>query len=349
MTSGDFKTDYRKDIAIFQTTWVKGWLVFFILALLIFPFVVGEYPVYIMNLCGIAIIGALGLNILTGFTGQISLGHAAFIAIGAYTSGILTTKLGMPFWFTIPIAGLVSAFAGLIVGIPSLRLKGLYLAITTMAFSIIVEYIIMRWKSLTGGAVGMEIPRPVLGGIAFESDRSFYFVILFFVVLGIIFSRNLIRTKAGRAFIAIRDRDIAAEVIGVDLSRYKIISFMISSFYAGVAGSLYGALIMNISSEQFALHVSIEYVAMIIIGGMGSILGSIYGAVFMTLVPEILRFSVKLFGIADIYPSIIDIIDEIKVGVFGILIILFLIYEPEGIYGRWRKIKAYWKTWPFTY
>ncbi|MEW6615179.1 MAG: branched-chain amino acid ABC transporter permease [Thermodesulfobacteriota bacterium] len=347
MTSGDFKTSYKADMAIFQTVWIKLWMAGFIVFMIFFPFWAGPYLTYVVNLAAIATIGALGINILTGFTGQISLGHGAFIAIGAYSTAILTADAGFPFWLALPTAALITAISGLIVGGPSLRLKGLYLVMTTIAFSFIVQYVIIKWESLTRGSTGMGVPTPKIFGHAIDNDRAFYFLIIPITALALLFARNLIRTKVGRAWVAIRDRDISAEVMGVNLARYKVTSFFVSSFYAGLAGGLYAYYITDISPEHFPITLSIDYLAMIIIGGMGSILGSVFGAMFVTMLPEGIRIAADVFGTS--YPVLVDRFFEVKVMAFGLAIILFLIFEPTGIYGRWIKTKIYYKSWPFTY
>jgi branched-chain amino acid transport system permease protein len=282
--------------------------------------------------------GALGLNLLTGFTGQISLGHAAFIGVGAYTSAILITRVGISFWWTIPLAGLMAAIVGVIIGIPSLRIKGLYLAIATIAAQFILEYVFTNWDSMTHGIRGINVPDPRLFGFEFDTERKFYFITLFFVITGTLYARNLIRTRVGRAFIAIRDRDLAAELIGINLFRYKLLSFAISSFYAGVAGSLW--------VEHFPLTLSIEYLAMVIVGGLGSVLGSIYGAVFMVLVPEILKFGT---GAIKNIPAFQHIFAPLREVVFGALIVFFLIFEPQGLAEIWRRMKNFFMLWPFAY
>lgn len=346
MRCGDFKDTYVRDEAIFQSVFVKVWLVLFLVFLLIFPFLANEYVLFIANLIGIAIIGAHGLNLLTGFTGQISLGHAAFIGVGAYTSAILITKLGIPFWWTVPMAGIMSALVGVIIGVPSLRIKGLYLAIATIAAQFIFEYVFMTWESMTHGIRGINVPDPELFGFQFDTERKFYFITLFFVVLGTLYARNLIRTRAGRAFIAIRDRDLAAELIGINLFRYKLTSFAISSFYAGVAGSLWVSFMNIVTPEHFPLSLSIEYLAMVIVGGLGSVLGSIYGAIFMILVPELLKFGTDF--IKDI-PAFQHIFAPLREVVFGALIVCFLIFEPLGLAEIWRRMKNFFLLWPFSY
>ncbi len=351
MGSGYFNTNYRDEIKIFQTRFVKFWLGLFALFLVLFPYLADSYLIYLINISMISIIAALGLNILTGYTGQISLGHAAFLAIGAYTSGILTTKLGISFWFALPAAGFFAAFFGFLVGIPALRLKGLYLIMATMAFSFIIQHVLIRWDSLTSGLSGLSVPYPRIGSFVIDDDRRYYYLILVVTVIAVAFARNLFRTKVGRAFIAIRDQDVAAKVMGINLTKYKVLSFVISSFYAGIAGSLYAHYITNITPEHFSLMLSIEYIAMIIVGGMGSILGSIYGAPFIILLPEGLKILADF--LSESFPLIDRVVAnsffEIKNGAYGLIIILFLIFEPKGLYGRWQTIKTYWTTWPYTY
>jgi branched-chain amino acid transport system permease protein len=346
MRCGDFKDNYKKDEAIFQSVFVKVWLALLMVFLLVFPFFANEYVLYMANLIGIAIIGAQGLNLLTGFTGQISLGHAAFIGVGAYTSAILITRVGIPFWWTVPMAGVMSAIVGVIIGIPSLRIKGLYLAIATIAAQFIFEYVFMNWEWMTHGIRGINVPDPEIFGFQFDTERKFYFITLFFVVIGTLYARNLIRTKTGRAFIAIRDRDLAAELIGINLFRYKLMSFAISSFYAGVAGSLWVSFMNIVTPEHFPLSLSIEYLAMVIVGGLGSVLGSIFGAVFMVLVPEILKFGTD--AIKNI-PAFQHIFAPLREVVFGSLIVFFLIFEPRGLAELWRRVKNFFMLWPFAY
>ena len=351
MGSGYFNTNYRDEIKIFQTRFVRFCLALFAVFLALFPLIADSYITYLINISMIAIIAAMGLNILTGYTGQISLGHAAFIAIGAYTSGILTSTVGLTFWLALPAAGLVTAFFGMLVGIPALRLKGLYLIMATMAFSFIVEHVLVRWNSLTNGLSGMSVPYPSIGKFSIDDDTSYYYLLLIVTILAVAFAKNLFRTRPGRAFIAIRDQHVAAKVMGINLTKYKVLSFIISSFYAGIAGSLYAHYLTSITPEHFSLMLSIEYIAMIIVGGMGSILGAIYGALFITLLPEILK------TVADMIAQNVPVIErvvalsffEIKNAAYGLVIILFLIFEPKGIYGKWRDIKVYWTKWPYKY
>ncbi len=348
MRSKTFRESYREDIRVFQTVWVKFWLAAFVIALLTLPMWADPYVVYMTNISGIAIVAALGLNILTGLTGQISLGHAAFVALGAYTSAILATRLGLPFWLTIPAAGLVAALFGILLGFPCLRLKGLYLAMATMSFGVVVEYPVTHLESLTMGVRGISVPAPTIFGYALSDPGKLFYLIVVIVGLLTLAAKNLVRTRVGRAFVAIRDRDVAAEVIGVNLTKYKVMAFAISSFYGGVAGALYAYSTSYLHPENFTLLLSIEYIAMIIVGGLGSILGSILGAVFLTVVPDIIK------GIADLLGQLIPSLharydEEWNIAAFGLLIMLFLIVEPTGLNGIWVRIKTSFKNWPFTY
>jgi len=346
MSSGYFNTSYRQEIRIYRTVWSIAWMGIFFLILSLAPFVAGDYILYLVNLSCIATIGAIGMNILTGYTGQISLAHAAFLGIGAYTTALLIS-IGVPFLIAIGAAGSISAVGGILLGFPSLRLKGLYLIMSTMAFEIIMEYIFNHWVQVTGGPDGMTVLPAKLFNIVFDKDRNFYFLIMAFTFVAVICGKNIVRSRTGRALIAVRDRDIAANVIGINLTKYKLIAFATSSFYAGVAGGLYACYIGTITPEHFTMFVSIEYVAMIIIGGMGSILGCIFGAMFMTLMPEFLRFAtepfVQSFGILS------ERFHEVKFFLIGLSIVLFLLFESGGLNGIWQKTKLFFKNWPYTY
>ncbi len=351
---GIFHQTYKDDMAVFQTPFVKFGMAGLFLFLLIFPFIskplsaiLNTNVLYMANLIGIYIIGAHGLNILTGYTGQISLGHGAFMGVGAYTSAILTVKAGVPFWIALPLAGIVTALIGMVFGIPSLRLKGLYLAIATMAAQFIIEYAMRNWTTLTGGSAGMVVSSPVFFGFEIRSDRSYYYLIYVFVILATLYTKNLTRTRPGRAFVAIRDRYLSAEVMGVNVWLYRILSFGVSSFLVGISGALWGHYVRVVSDEHFGIWLSIQYLAMIIIGGMGHVLGAIYGAIFMTMLPELLRIPTHF--LTGIFPNIFAVFHSMREGVFGLIIILFLIFEPDGLAARWHSVKNYWKLWPFSY
>ena len=347
MRCADFKASYIADEAIFQSLFVKCWIGVLFAALVLFPFWAGAYELYIANLIGFAVIGAVGLNILTGFTGQISLGHAAFIGIGGYTAAILITRLNVPFWLALPCAGFVSAAAGVVIGIPSLRVKGLYLCVATLAAQFIFEFLFIHVEPLTKGIRGINLPVPQIFSMALDSERKFYFLTATLTVLLVVYARNLFRSRVGRAFVAIRDRDLAAEIIGISLFRYKLMAFGISSFYAGVCGALWVNFMRIVTPEHFPFHLSIQYLAMIIVGGLGSIQGSIFGAIFMTLTPEVLN--VLSSALSQMMPGLQKLFIPMKEVVFGTLIVLFLVFEPHGLAEIWRRIKAFFWLWPFSY
>ena len=257
-----------------------------------------EYYISILNLILIAVVGALGLNILVGYTGQISIGHGAFMSVGAYTAANLAVKLGLPFWITLPAGGLMAARSAPIVGIPSLRIKGLYLAIATLAAQLIIEWTINHVPAISGGAqASIQVPRPDLFGIVLKTQGQLYYFLLFFAVLAIVATLNLMRSRIGRAFIAIRDQDIAAEIIGINIFRYKLLAFAISLVlrrrHAACSTPTISASPTTSSSSSI---VSIDYLAMIIIGGLGSVLGSIFGAIFVTLLPIVIRLLMENVG-----------------------------------------------------
>ena len=347
MRCGDFKESYIKDEEIFQSFFVKFWLALFFIFLLLIPFVADAYLLYVANLIGFAIIGAVGLNILTGFTGQISLGHAAFMGVGGYTAAILMTRLNFSFWLALPCAGMIAALAGLVIGIPSLRVKGLYLCMATLAAQFIFEFIFIHWETMTHGIRGINVRSPALGSFQLDTEKRFYFLTLFMVVLAVGFARNLVRSRVGRAFVAIRDRDLAAEIMGISLFRYKLTAFAISSFYAGIAGALWVSFMRIVTPEHFPFHLSIQYLAMVIVGGLGSVLGSILGAIFMVLTPELLNALSS--GLSKMIPDVGQLFIPMKDVVFGALIVLFLIFEPLGLAEIWRRIKAFFLLWPFSY
>jgi branched-chain amino acid transport system permease protein len=347
---GNFNETYEQEITIFETDF--GRLSMFAGILLLFgvvPFISNAYTLYILNTIGIYAIAAVGLNLLIGYTGQISLGHGAFFGVGAYTAAILATKIGVPFLFTIPAAGIVTAFVGMVFGIPSIRLKHLYLTIATLAGQRILEYIFVQWESLTGGAEGISIPTANILGIDLGSDRVFFFVIFFCLAVMIWMAVNIIRTRYGRAFIAIRDNDQAAEGMGIPIFRYKLLSFAIGSFYAGIAGGLFAYYMMSITPEPFNLWLSIEYIAIIIIGGLGSIPGAVFGSVFIITLNEILSYAAEYLMNTGASIGIGITIAPLREFVYGLAIILFIIFEPKGLAEIWRIVRSGFRLWPFSY
>jgi branched-chain amino acid transport system permease protein len=347
MQCGGFRISYRSDERIFDTVVPIVGIVLLLGVLLLVPSYATTYWLDVLNRIGIAIIGALGLNILVGYTGQISIGHAAFLAVGAYATAILEIHAGLPFYLAIPAAALITSGFGLIFGIPSLRLKGLYLAIATLAAHFITSYGIIHWESVTKGVLGLMVPTASIFGIPLDSDARIFYLVIALVIPATFFAKNLFRTRVGRAFIAIRDRDVAAGVMGVSLYRYKLLAFVISSAYAGVAGGLMAHHSRILFPDAFTLLVAIDYLAMIIIGGLGSILGCIFGAIFMTLLPEVLKLSAT--SLTGVYPNAFGLIASTRDIVFGLAVILFLMYEPQGLARIWLRIRSYWKLWPYAY
>jgi branched-chain amino acid transport system permease protein len=310
----------------------------------IFPFFAGQYWLYLACLVAINVASATGLNILTGYTGQVSLGQAAFMGVGAYAVAILEKHLGTPFLLNLLGAGGAAMLVGLVVGIPSLRVKGLYLAIATIAASFILHFVFANWNSVTGGTAGLTVPPATIFGFALDTEFRLYWLIVPLTVLMLTGAANLFRTRIGRAFIAIRDRDISAEVLGIPLLRYKLLSFGLSSFYAGVAGGLWAYFFRSVTPESFPLLMSIFFLAAIIVGGMGSILGGILGAVFMTLVPEVLKLMVGWLPNAS---EAMVMLAPVRTIVFGLLIVGFLVFEPHGLAEIWRRIRRFFHLWPF--
>jgi len=350
--SGVLKTTYEADMALYPlpiARWTVGALAVVFFGVL--PLTLDQYYLSLANLVWISVIGALGLNILVGYTGQVSIGHGAFMSVGAYTAANLAIRLGSPWPVNLLAGGLMAALVGAVVGIPSVRIKGLYLAIATLAGQLIIEWTINHVTFISGGVqASIDVPRPRLGSYVLSSQRQMYFFLLVFVVLAIVGTLNLIRSRVGRAFIAIRDQDIAAEIIGIDIFRYKLLAFAISSFYAGVTGVLYTYYLGIANYEQFQIGVSIDYLAMIIIGGLGSVLGSVLGAIFVTLLPIGIRYAMEAFGGLFFAPqTVLNLIPNLRLMMFGALIIFFLIVEPEGLNRLWRNIRNYFRIWPFAY
>lgn len=350
--SGVYQTTYEGDMSLYPLPLAKISVVGVLLSLATIPLWADSHLMAIVNLVGLATIGAIGLNILTGYTGQISIGHGGFMAVGSYAAAILSARYGMPFWVGLPAGGVMAAAVGTFFGIPSLRIKGLYLAIATLAAQLIIEWCINHITWIGGGAQStIYVPTPALFGWEMNTEYRRYAMILPMCVMAYVAAQNLVRSRVGRAFIAVRDRDVAAEIIGVNIFRYKLLAFAVSSFYAGVAGALWTYYLKIANYEHFTLVVSIQYLAMIIIGGLGSVLGSVFGAIFITLLPIVLPLIVEgiagLFGFE--YAGIADFLANLRLIIFGGLIILFLAIEPAGLYRMWGNIKRYFRVWPFSY
>lgn len=358
-------TSYGADMALLNTRSKRVSVGLLLLAGIALPFALEDSVLGLLARCCVAAIGAIGLGLVTGYAGQVSLGHAFFLGIGAYTSAFVSGEAGrgmlglgitnIAIW--LPAAGLVAMLAGIIVAPLATRLRGLYLAIVTLGLVFIGEHVFGEWDALTGGTgVGRPPAQLDLFGydlaatdsLGTKEQKLFWFMLLLLIVFALA-ARNVGRSKVGRAFTAIRDRDIAAGVIGVDLSRYKTIAFAISSFYAGCAGALLYPLIGFIEPGSFNLLLSVQYIAMVLIGGAGTVSGAVAGAFFITLLPTITRQLQPLVPFISTSATELPNIFQVEAVLYGVLIIGFLIFEPRGLFGVWIRIRAYWKTWPFSY
>lgn len=332
-----FKTSYDQDIDLAKHGGHRLWYGLLLAALVLAPVMVDKYWLSQLTFMLIFGITALGLMLLAGYTGLFSLGHAAFMGVGAYTEGILAAK-GWPFPVSISLAILVSAGFGALVGIPALRLKGLYLAIATLAFGFVVEEIFVRWESVTGGSLGLMVPPIRFGDWAVTDSRAFYLLCLALAVLTTVVVLNLLRSPTGRAFIAIRDSEVSAQSMGIKLSAYKTRSFMVSAALAGLGGGLYAHHIRYVSPDQFGLHQSIELLMMVVLGGLGSVHGAFLGAGLMIALPQLISIG------KDYLPALVGQAPGLQSLVFGMTLVLFVLFEPTGIYGRWLKVRA-WLQW----
>lgn len=381
-------TSYRHDSAIFPTTTQRVWLGIAIVAAALLPiYLVGRSDgrswLILFSTAFVAAIGAIGLNIVTGFAGQVSLGHAFFIGVGAYTATALGSPaeyasdgslaligFDLPMIIWLPAAGLVAALAGVIVAPLAFRLEGLYLALVTLGLVFLGEHIFRNWDTLTGGigqgreaapltVLGYNLDQPgeILGYTLTAGQQTYWFMLVALIVMAFI-AKNIVRSRSGRAFSAIRDRGVAAELMGVDQTRYKTMAFAISSFYAGIAGGLLYTITGFVEPTSFSLLLSITYIAMVVIGGLASIAGSILGAMFIILLPKL----IEVIHLPDLVDTIIGWIPGLGAGgdaplappqieriLFGVLIIAFLISEPLGLYGIWIRVRNYWKAFPFSY
>jgi len=363
ITSGysfmDMKRDYYEDIELFSGLTVLFWSMTFLVLLFTLPLLVPDYYFYLFNIILVHVILAVGLNILVGYTGQISLGHAGFFAIGAYGTALLIMHANFPFFLALTAAGLIAAFFGLIIGLPALRLKGPYLAIATLGFGLAIMHVIGHWE-VFGGRMGIQVPPLDIGlpraglSLVLDTDVKIYYLILPIAVILVIGARNLMKTKLGRAFIAIRDDDVAAEVMGVNLTVYKGLSFAVSAFYAGIAGGLFGCVLGFFDPFTFNFLLSISFLVMVVVGGLGSVLGAVLGATLITYLQyELLKnvaempflggllvaFSRKFFTVAGL--------ENLSSIALSLIMITIVIFEPLGMFGIWIRMKKYWKTWPF--
>lgn len=348
----DMKRDYYEDVQLFTSGVIVFWFSVLVIFLAVFPFLFKNYYVYVVNYMAINIIVVVGLNLLVGYTGQISLGHAGFFAIGAYGTVVLMSKAHFPFLLALPVAALIAALFGFLLGLPALRLEGPYLAIATLGFGLTITQIIGRIEFL-GERQGLHAPDLVIGPWHLNSDTEFYYILMTITILLTVAARNLVKTRVGRAFIAIRDADIAAETMGVNLVMYKTLVFAVSAFYAGIAGGLYAFVLRFIEPEIFTLLMSIMFLAMVVVGGLGSIMGSIAGACLLSWMDLWLRNILDIPYVGEWLELLskswfsITGVSNIQYIVFGLILILIMLFEPLGIFGIWIRTKKYWKTWPF--
>jgi branched-chain amino acid transport system permease protein len=333
------KTNYYEDIRLFKYKSTFFWYLVLVSLCLLMPLILNDYFLSQLSFICMYSIASVGLMLLTGYTGQVSMGHAAFFGIGAYTSAVLTNN-GLPFVVALPCAGILAGLVGIIIGLPALRLAGLYLAIATMGFGFIVEEVMVRWEKLTNGNMGMIVDPPSIGGYWFDTETRFYYLTLFLLILVILAARNILRSSTGRAMIAIRDSEVAAQAMGISLAKFKTMAFAISAFFTGIAGSLYAHKLTFINPESFTIILSIEFLAMIIIGGLGSIHGAIFGTIFVIFLPQVIVMT------KGYLPKYIADQTGLEAALYGLMIILFILFEPMGIYGRWLKTKFYFEMFP---
>ena len=301
------------------------------------PLAGNSFHLHMACMIGINLISAMGLNLLTGSAGLVSLGHAVFMGVGAYGVAWCSNQLGLPFYLCLPLAGLLAAGVGMAAGLPSFRLKGMYLAFASLAAQFILSFVFNEWEAVTGGRSGVTLAPAQLAGLTLATEREMYYLIGVLTAAALLFARNLLRTRVGRAFIAMRDRDLAAEVLGVDLRRYKLLAFGVSSFYAGVAGGLMAYFFKVVAPGQFRLSLSLFFLAAIVVGGLGTVQGAIFGAIFMTITPGVLAWAAGPFG-----PVATGMLAPLREVLFGLLIVVFLIAEPRGLYGIWSRVR-HWR------
>ena len=340
-----FHENYAQDMAIFHSRLQWGSTIVFLIFLFACPLFASDRVLTILTMMGISVISVHGLNILTGYCGQISIGHAGFMAVGGYTSAVLCAKLGMPFWLSLPCGALAAGIAGLIFGLPSLKIKGFYLIMATIAAHFIIIWTVIQLHSITGGADGLSVPKAKIGSLFLNTKINYFYLVMGIACVATLVAKNIVRTRAGRAFIAIRDNDLAAEVMGVSLWSYKLQAFFIGCVYAGVAGSLLIHYYSFASTDQFPFMDSVWYLGMLIVGGMGSTTGAVLGAVALKLMDELVTIAGPILS-AAVAPQAAASLALIS---HGLVIIIFLIFEPRGLHHRWEMIKAYFRLWPFSH
>src|SRR3989339_1591108 len=355
----DMKRDYYEDVQLFKSGVVLFWTSALLILLFTIPLYAPNYYIYLLNSIMVHVILAVGLNILAGSTGQISLGHAGFFAIGAYGTAMLMSSFQVPFFLAIVIAAFVAAFFGFILGLPALRLEGPYLAIVSLGFGLTIMHII-GGVDLFGGRMGIKVPPLDLGikqlGISWvlKTDIQKYYLILIMTILLVVGARNILKTRVGRSFVAIRDSDIAAEVIGVNLTIYKTLAFAVSAFYAGIAGGLFGFILGFFDPFTFNMIMSIIFLVMVVVGGLGTVSGGIMGACLITYlqydllknIGEVPYFGAFMVTISQLWFTTVGL-ENFSSMAIGLIMIGIIIFEPLGMFGIWIRMKKYWMTWPF--
>lgn len=354
-----YQTSYRGDMRLMRSWSIRAWFLVLFAFLLVFPVSLNDgetqladgFQVFLACNALIAVTGAVALNLLTGYTGQISLGNAAFLAIGALTAHVLGIRLHVPFVLVVPLALVVGLAVGAVVGLPSLRVRGLYLLLATMALHFIVNYALLRYQLAAAGVSGLVFPHPNIAGLVLKTDRQWYYVFLAAAVIACVFAKNLSRHAEGRALVAVRDQDVAAMVLGINVARSKVLAFAISSAVICAMGALLAYWTGNITNDNFPLSLAIDYAVMIIIGGLGSVTGSVLGALFVTILPTVIQQAVQ--GTAMHVPVLSRFAGAegalFNTIVYGVLIVLFLIIKPEGLAGIWADAKRFFVKWPYSY
>lgn len=344
--SGYFRTGYERDFALLDTRTQKTALMALTLLLLAFPLLDAPFLLDLANQVLLAVVGAVALMLLTGFAGQVSLGHAGLLAAGAFTTGVLFKEVGAPFWVTLPASALTGAILGVVFGLPSLRLRGLYLAVSTLALHFIVIYAGNEYESQRGYSTGVVIDPPRIGEWVLSDARVWYVVLLACAASAVLFALNLLRSNTGRAWRAVHGREAVAEALGINVPAYKVLAFVVSSTMTSIAGCLFAYYRGFVSAEAFSLFLTIQYVAMIIIGGMGSILGAVLGAVFVTLFPYLIEWMMNVLPVPESWANSVFAVNYTA---FGLVMILFLVFEPQGLVGIWHRMQNYFLLWPFRH
>ncbi len=346
MIIGNYKSNYNSDESFFGDWPNKLAFIFLCVFLVIIPFISSGYIIFLFTQVAVFIIAIVGLNILTGYTGLVSLGHGALVGVGAYSTAILQNQFNLDFYLNVPLSILITGLIGVFFGLPSLRIRGLYLTISTLAASFIIIFILRNWDSLTGGDSGLILEPIEIFGMKLISDNDKYYFIIPIAIISILFAQNLFRTRIGRAFIAIRDADLSAEIIGVNIVKFKLMAFALGAAYAGLAGSLWAYNFLAILPSQFELHLSILFLAALVVGGSAQTLGPIFGAFFVVIIPELLKWVMGF--LTPLNPTIMEYTAPANSLIYGILIIGFMIFEPMGIASIWARFWNYVGRWPFS-